>query len=147
MNIALFNKPYWVRRFGKQRNVRGYITADKEDFVVRIHVHPGTSQQSALPEGERRVTRLEGHGNVPLVAADQTTGKKGDLLYYAGEWYECVSSLKFDHTILSHWNYLFTLVPGETKNVDTEDPPETPPGEWTPDTGEGGDEEEGEDGE
>lgn len=40
MNITLFNKKYWVRRFKEPQNIRGYITADHEDFVASLHVHP-----------------------------------------------------------------------------------------------------------
>lgn len=40
MNITLFNKKYWVRRFKEPQNIRGYITADHEDFVASLHIHP-----------------------------------------------------------------------------------------------------------
>ena len=39
MNITLFNKKYWVRRFKEPQNIRGYITADHEDFVASLHIH------------------------------------------------------------------------------------------------------------
>ena len=132
MNITLFNKKYWIRRFGEQKIVRGYIApTGKEDFVASLNVHPlSTDQQQALPEGERRVKRLEGHGNVELVVANQETGKKGDLLYYHGEWYECVNSQLWDHTILCHYNYQFTLVPKDGSNsTDVLNPPEGNPNE------------------
>lgn len=132
MNITIFNRKYWIRRFGEQRKVKGYYTSDYEDFVASLHVHPmGTDQLQALPEGERSVKHLEGHGSDILVAADQDKGIKGDYLFYKGDWYECTSAQEYDHTLLSHYNYQFVIIPkdsadsGYTLNI-----PETDPDEW-----------------
>lgn len=142
MNVFIFNKNYWVRRFGEQREVRGILTNGKSDFVASLNVHPlGTDQQLALPEGERKVKRLEGHGTSELVVADQNTGRKGDLLYYHGEWYECVNAQMWDHTVLCHTNYQFVLVPRDAAHsIDIKDPPQEDPagkkpgeGTFTPD--------------
>ena len=105
MNITLFNKKYWVRRFKEPQNIRGYITADHEDFVASLHVHPmGSDAMLALPEGERKMKHLEGHGTDVLIPASEATGVKGDLLYYMGDWYECTAAQPWDHTVLSHLN-------------------------------------------
>jgi len=118
MNIRLFNRKYWLRRFGVQKVVKGYLTSGHKDVVVSIHVHPaGTDTISALPEGERRTKRLEGHGEVDITPANQDTGCKGDLLYYYGDWYECVSSQPWRTTMLSHYNYQFVLVPRDASGV------------------------------
>ena len=112
MNITLFNKKYWVRRFKEPQNIRGYITADHEDFVASLHIHPmGSDAMIALPEGERKMKHLEGHGTDVLIPASEATGIKGDLLYYMGDWYECTAAQPWDHTVLSHLNYQFCLVP------------------------------------
>lgn len=112
MNITLFNKKYWVRRFKEPQNIRGYITADHEDFVASLHIHPmGSDAMLALPEGERKMKHLEGHGTDVLIPASEATGVKGDLLYYMGDWYECTAAQPWDHTVLSHLNYQFCLVP------------------------------------
>lgn len=129
MNITIFNKKYWVRRFGEPKNVRGYITSGREDFVVSLHVHPmGSDAMQALPEGERKMKHLEGHGTVVLIPANQETGIKGDLLLYRGEWYECTAVQEWDHTLLSHINYQFCLVPTNSpRAADIKDPPTAPP--------------------
>lgn len=129
MNIRLFNKPYWLRRFGSPVEVQGYITETSEDIVVDLNVHPlGTNQMQALPEGERSVKRLEAQSSVPIIATDENAGVKGDLLFYHGAWYECVSSQAWDHTPLSHWNCQFVLIPenGPRAN-DIKNPPSTEP--------------------
>ena len=112
MNITLFNKKYWVRRFKEPQNIRGYITADHEDFVASLHIHPmGSDAMLALPEGERKMKHLEGHGTDVLIPASEATGINGDLLYYMGDWYECTAAQPWDHTVLAHLNYEFCLVP------------------------------------
>lgn len=114
MNIRLFNKNYWIRRFGVQSEIKGYLISGHDDFIASLNIHPlGTDAIQALPEGERKLKRLEGHGEVALLVGDEESGRKGDLLYYHGNWYECVSSQAWDHTILSHYNYQFVLVPSD----------------------------------
>lgn len=131
MNIRLFNKDYWLRRFGEQREVKGYLTAGYQDYVVSLNVHPmGSDALQALPEGERSVKHLEAHGDYDLVVANKGANQKGDLLYYHGNWYECTASQLFDHTVLSHYNYQFVQVPLESRgdydiaNAPTGDPKE-----------------------
>lgn len=121
MNIEIFNKEYLVRRFDEERIVKGYFTTSHADFKVSLNVHPPSDETiNALPEGERKISRLEGHGSDVLRAADQDRGIKGDLLRYRGKWYECISALPFDHTLLSHWNYKFVVVPDDVAGtIDT----------------------------
>lgn len=120
----MFNSKYIVRRFGEQKNVRGYIAYPHTDFEASLHIHPtGSDQIIALPEGQRRVKRLEGHGEIELFTANADTGRKADLLYYRGDWYECVNSQPYDRTILAHWNYQFVIIPKDAHGtVDTEPP-------------------------
>lgn len=129
MNIEIFNKKYWVRRFTEQKIINGYMTSGYEDMVVSLNVHPaGTDVMQALPEGDRKIKRLEGHGSCKLVVADYNTKTKGDLLLYHGEWYECVSEQEWDHTLLSHHNYQFTVVPRDAAHSsDIEDEPKKEP--------------------
>ena len=129
MNITLFNRRHWIRRFGEQINVSGYLTTPHEDMVVNIHVHPaGNDTLQGLPEGERGIQRLEAHNcDTELFAANQDTGRKGDLLYYHGEWYECVPAVLWDHTVLSHWNYQFTVVPKDVSGSVDYEPPKGEP--------------------
>lgn len=119
MNVSLFNRKYWLRRFGEQREVKGYLTAGYKDYVIGIHAHlMGTNALEALPEGERTVSHLEGHGPHKLIAADADSNIKADLLLYGGDWYECTVSMKYNHTILSHYNYQFVKVPKDGSRND-----------------------------
>lgn len=123
-NIRIFNKNYVVRRFGEQKNINGYLTASYTDFVASMNVHPlSNDAMQALPEGERKVKRLEGHSEVTLVTADEKMNRQGDLLYYHGDWYECISAQMWDHTLLSHLNYQFVLVPTDVGGTPDISPP------------------------
>ena len=129
MNIEIFNKKYWIRHFEEQRIVKGYLTSGYVDKVVSLNVHPaGTDVMQALPEGDRKIKRLEGHGSCKLVVADYNTNTKGDLLFYSGNWYECVSEQEWNHTLLSHYNYQFTIVPRDAAySIDIENDPKEEP--------------------
>ena len=133
MNITLFNRNYWIRRFGEQKEVKGHLVSTYQDFVASLHVHPaGTEAIMELPEGERKIRRLEGHGTSPkLLAASHDDNRKGDLLYYKGEWYECVSSNDYDHTLLAHYNYQFTLIPKDSAGTTDLAPPKTSPDDYS----------------
>lgn len=123
MNITIFNREYTVRRFGEQKTIRGYVATDYTDFTVSLHVHAGSENIQAVPEGERKVRRLEAHGTDVLRAADHNGGTKGDLLYYNGDWYECVSAVLWDHTLLNHYNYSFVVVPRDAAGTTDLAPP------------------------
>lgn len=131
MNITIFNKKYWVRRFGPQEYVNGYAKNSYSHFVASLNVHPGSDQMNGLPEGERHLKRLEGHGTDLLIASDQRSDQKADLLWYHGAWYECTSAVMWDHTILNHWNYQFVEVPMDAaSSIDTANPPTTDPNDY-----------------
>lgn len=113
MNIRLFNRGYTLRRFKEPREIRGYMVSDFEDLSVNIHVHPSGGDQVTDRDGagETLHRRLEGHGEVEIKISDREAGTKADMLYFDGKWYECVSCERWFHTILTHYNYRFALVP------------------------------------
>lgn len=127
MNITIFNKKYWVRRFGTPQIIDGYTYATHSDFVASLNVHPGSDNIQTQEAGERDVMRLEAHGADVLRSANHDSGVKGDLLFYHGRWYECVSATEWDHTILSHWNYSFMAVPLDAAGTPDLAPPDGDP--------------------
>lgn len=116
MNILIFNRSYTLRRFGQPVEKNGYLHSSHLDMKVSIHVHPAGGDSVQNDGAGGRVSRhLEGHGNIRLNVADQNIGTKADCLYYHGDWYECVSCQYWDHTILTHYNYSFTLIPQDSE--------------------------------
>lgn len=107
----MFRRKYTVRHFESGEIIDGYAHTYFNDERLMLNVQPLSSDTlEALPEGERRVKRLKAYGDEILTAADQRSGKRGDWLMYGGSWYECVSSLYYDHTILHHCKSEFVEV-------------------------------------
>lgn len=117
--VGIFRKSYTVRRFSAQTVVMGYTTSGHTDAVEKLNVQPlSPDELKALPEGERTIKRLKAFGDFPVRAADQSAGTPGDFLFYNGQWFECTSSVPWDHTMLSHYRSEFADI-GRV-----EDPPE-----------------------
>lgn len=110
--LGIFRRNFTIRRFGKEEIVDGYGHTSYEDSEVALNVQPLSADElQALPEGERRTKRLKAYGDFTFTTADQSTGRRGDWLLYYGHWYECVSSLGWDHTILRHCKSEFVEIP------------------------------------
>ncbi len=131
MNIEIFNRNYWVRRFGEQQYYHGYYYCPHDDYVASLHVHPlGAMKILALPEGDMSFQHLEAHGSHKLQVVGELGGDtRGDLLWYQGHWWECISVVEWHDTgLLSHFNYEFAFVTqnaagdSSLSNPPTEDP-------------------------
>lgn len=117
MGMGIFRRAFVIRRFGAENIVNGYGIAQYRDEIATLNVQPLSKDElSALPSGVNRVKRMKAFGDLVFITADQTAGKRGDWLWYQGKmdpeghWYECVSSLGWDHTMLGHCRSEFVLV-------------------------------------
>jgi hypothetical protein len=118
MSFGIFRRMFKIRRFGEDEVIEGYSHTTYTDTMTRLNVQPLSADELlALPEGERRTKRLKAYGDLTFTTADVSTGKRGDWLLYDGRWYECVSSLNWDHTMLSHCKSEFV----EVAEADDED--------------------------
>lgn len=107
----MFRRKFTIRRFGEERMIDGYSHATYEDTTASLNVQPlSAAAVAALPEGERRIRRLKAYSDYTFTTADQSTNRRGDWLLYNGHWHECVSSVGWDHTILSHCKSEFVEV-------------------------------------
>lgn len=124
MSVGLFRRPYTVRKHLPQEIIDGYPSARYRDFTMRLDVQPFTPDElMALPEGARTGKRVKTFGADELISADGYTNTPGDFLFYQGLWYECTSSVRWDHTLLSHYRSDFVLLPDGRQQA----PPEVPP--------------------
>lgn len=117
MGLTIFRREFVVRHFGEEEIIDGYGTAPYSDTVEVLNVQPLSADElQALPEGERKTKRMKAFSDFVFNTADQSTGRRGDWLFYrgnmdpVGHWYECVSSLGWDHTMLSHCRSEFVQV-------------------------------------
>ena len=112
MGIGLFKKSYTVRKYAPQTIKDGYASAEFTDITAKLNVQPLTPNELlTVPEGERTVKRVKSFGGDMLTSANESSGIPGDRLYYKGAWYECVSCVDWDHTLLKHYESQFVLLP------------------------------------
>lgn len=125
MNIKLFQKPYVIRRYEQQViSDDAYASQSYRDFVTRLNVQPLSNEELlALPEGERTVMRRKAFGKDLLRSADEAAGTLGDRLFYQDRWYVCISSIKWNGTILRHFYSEFVVLP----SAEQDPPPEVMP--------------------
>ena len=110
--VGLFKRPYTVRKHGAQVITRGYPSAPHTDVILRLNVQPvAPNRFDAQPEGDRTVKHLKSWGREQLASANEYTSVPGDLLFYRGIWYECKSSVQWDHTLLRHFQSDFVALP------------------------------------
>ena len=103
MNVGIFNKLYWVRRFGPQKNVKGYLVSSHEDFVASLNVSPSEQRYHASPSRRPKKTqRSTVHGVVELRVADEKLSQKGDLLYYYDAALDCFLAALGPHDPVTH---------------------------------------------
>lgn len=124
MKIKIFRRPYTIRKYGVQTVIDGYASAAYADSVVRLNVQPqAPDNMEPDPAGDHTVKLLKSWGSDKLTSANDFQGIPGDMLFYNGLWYECTSSVMWDHTILAHYQSDFVVLPAEKQ----EPPPEVLP--------------------
>jgi hypothetical protein len=139
--LGLFKKPYTIRHYEAQTLINGYASAPYTDTTQRLNVQPLTPDElMALPEGDRTVKRIKTFGKLRLASADEFEGIPGDRLFYNGRWFECTSSVMWDHTFLAHYRSDFTILPQKEQMPDPPPPPDPEPPDPpdTPDPDPGG---------
>lgn len=110
MAIGLFKRTYTVRKHKPQKITRGHASSPFTDVTTRLNVQPlSPDEMMALPEGERTVKRVKSFGADALTSADEFSGTPGDRLFYNGCWFECKSSVLWDHTMLKHYRSEFVI--------------------------------------
>lgn len=118
--MRIWKKSYTLRRYKQQKVKKGHATVSYEDTVVNLNVQPlSNTELMVLPEGDRSVKRIKAFGDFPIYTADQKTGRPSDKLFFEGSWYECVMSVFWEHTPLSHYRSEFVIVaePGKSESL------------------------------
>ena len=121
MAIGLFKRPYPIRRYTPQKITKGYASSPFTDGTTRLNVQPlNPDELMALPEGERTGKRIKSFGADRMTSADDYTGTPGDRVFYNGYWYECKSSVMWDHTMLRHYRSEFVILPEQAQEAQPE---------------------------
>ena len=109
MNI--WRKTYTIRRYAGQTIVSGYPVASYTEFTTLIDVQPDQNAATIDTDGKRRVQRLTSYGDAALLTENVETGQSADRLFFEGSWYECDSSMMYEHTPLAHYTCTWIRIP------------------------------------
>lgn len=121
----IWKKYYKLRRFTGQTFEGGYATRSYTDSLVYLDVQPNRNDTVVTPDGKRRTSDVTSYGVFPITVENVDEGTPGDWLYYEGWWYECKSSMMYEHTPLSHYTSSFIIV-SEAVPDELKPPPENP---------------------
>lgn len=127
MNI--WKLKYTLRRFKPQKNKRGYTTRSYSDMQVKLNVQPVDAKTEVTIEGKRVPKRIKAFGSFPVRTEDVKAGIQADRLFFQGAWYQCESSLYWEHTPLAHYETEFSLVSEAVAESDVQPPSEAVEGE------------------
>ena len=120
MNI--WRKNYTLRRYGQQQFVNGYPVAAYTEMTVLLDVQPDMNAATIDIDGKRRVQRLTSYGDAEIITANVEAGQRADRLFFNGSWYECESSMWYEHTPIAHYTATWIRVPEGVGNTETPTP-------------------------
>lgn len=118
MLLNIWQKPRTVRRFSSSESANGYEFTSHEDLTLLADVQTSQRHQKTEDDGDSLFQTLKVFSNDEFQTADEATGRRADLLWFQGKWFECRSSILSDNTILSHWTSEFVQC------LDQQEPPE-----------------------
>ena len=123
---SIWKKPYVLRRYTTQKNRKGYYARGYTETTVKLDVQTINASATLTAEGKRPTKSIRSFGSFPIKAADIRTATQGDRLFFEGEWYECTSCVRREHTPLKHYRSEFTLVSEAIPNSDINAPKRVP---------------------
>ena len=121
--LNIWKKWYPLRRFEGQTFVKGHAIRQYSDMRVYLDVQPQGNDTVVAEDGKRRFANIISYGKAMIRVENVDAGILGDWLWYEGAWYECKSSLMYEHTPLAHYTCTFVLVT-EAVADDAKLPPE-----------------------
>lgn len=116
--MNLLKRPYLLRRYGKPRNIRGYMSIPYEDMTLPMDVQTMSDEVRTTADGSDSMQRLKVFCDYQILTESQHTQQKADRLWFQDKWFDCQSSRLSDNTPLRHWTATFV------ECLDQEPPPD-----------------------
>lgn len=120
MPFGLWRKKRIIRRYGPPEAEGGYESSTCEDIVILADVQTTEKRTNTGEDGDDTLQKLKVFSEAEIKTADDSTGRKADLLWFQGKWYECRSSILSDNTMLKHWTSMFTQCANQPDAPDEE---------------------------
>ena len=109
--MKIWRKWYKLRRFGPQKIIDGFPVRTHSEKSILIDIQPDVNSTSIDTDGKRRITRITSYGNDEVWTDSVESGIKADWIFFNGSWYECETSMYYEHTPLAHYTATWIRVP------------------------------------
>ena len=105
MPLGLWRKKHIIRRFSGCIEVRdGYaIPESYNDMIMLMDVQTTKKGHITDENGDYTLQRLKSFSDDEVMTASETEKRRADCLWFQGKWFECVSSILSENTVLRHY--------------------------------------------
>lgn len=117
MSLGIWMRKHTFRRFADPVSKGGYSLSGHKDISIPADVQTISKALKTDTDGDYPLQRLKVFSNDEILTADEKTGRKADLLWFQGKWFECRSSRLSENTMLRHYTCEFIQC------LDQPDPP------------------------
>lgn len=108
MPLGLWRKPRIVRRYEASEAKGGYaMPGGATDIVIKMDVQTLKKSHTTSDDGDYTLQRVKAFSDDQVFTADQLTQKRADCLWFQGKWFECVSCILSENTVLKHYTSEF----------------------------------------
>lgn len=118
MGLKLWKRNHLLRRFKDPVAADGFVLEDHTDIIIKADVQTTNRHSNTDAYGERAFQEVKMFSDFEINVANESTGIKGDWLWFQDKWFQCTSSRLSENTFLKHWTSTFT------ECLNQEDPPE-----------------------
>lgn len=122
MPLGLWRKEHIIRRYSGCMEVQdGYaIPESYNDMIILMDVQTTKKGHTTDESGDYTLQHLKAFSDDEVMTASEVGKQRADCLWYQGKWFECVSSVLSENTILRHYTSEWTQC------LNQEDPPDEP---------------------
>ena len=105
MPLGLWRKKHTIRRFNGCMEVQdGYaIPESYNDIIILMDVQTTKKGHVTDESGDYTLQRLKAFSDDEVMTASEAEKRRADCLWFQGKWFECVSSILSENTVLKHY--------------------------------------------
>ena len=105
MPLGLWRKKHIIRRFNGCIEVRdGYaIPESYNDMIMLMDVQTTKKGHITDENGDYTLQRLKSFSDDEVMTASEAEKRRADCLWFQGKWFECLSSILSENTVLRHY--------------------------------------------
>lgn len=109
--MTFFKRKVKIRRHSDTSVINGYHTAAWSEFYADVNVQESNNNMRPNEEGKSDSMSITTYSDCEFKIADNLNQANADMLEYNSNWYECVSCVFYDNTILKHYTSQWNRLP------------------------------------